>query len=111
MTLTRTATTRELRAFGERVEMVLDPEVDAGNPRRWIGLVDIETTGGEHVTSRVDVPEGDPVNTLTRRELEEKTHSLTAFQDGASDEEMGTLMDRIWNLDREPDVRNLLPEA
>jgi 2-methylcitrate dehydratase PrpD len=101
----------ELREFSGRVEMVLDPEIDAAYPRRWIGLVDIDTTDGEHVTSRVDVPKGDPANTLTRRELEEKAHSLAAFQDGASDEEMGSLMDRIWNLDREPDVRNLLPEA
>jgi 2-methylcitrate dehydratase PrpD len=101
----------ELREFSGRVEMVLDPEIDAAYPRRWIGLVDIDTTDGEHVTSRVDVPKGDPANTLTRRELEEKAHSLAAFQDGASDEEMGSLMDRIWNLDREPDMRNLLPEA
>jgi 2-methylcitrate dehydratase PrpD len=101
----------ELREFSERVEMVLDPEIDAAYPRRWIGLVEIETTGGERITSRVDVPKGDPANTLTRRELEEKAHSLAAFQDGASDEEMGSLMDRIWNLDREPDVRNMLPEV
>jgi 2-methylcitrate dehydratase PrpD len=101
----------ELRGFSERVEMVLDPEIDAAYPRRWIGLVEIETTSGERVTSRVDVPKGDPANTLTRRELEEKARSLAAFQDGASNEEMDSLMDRIWNLDREPDVRNLLPEA
>ena len=57
------------------------------------------------------MPKGDPANTLTHRELEEKARSLAAFQDGASNEEMDSLMDRIWNLDREPDVRNLLPEA
>jgi 2-methylcitrate dehydratase PrpD len=102
---------QELREFSERVEMVLDPEIDAAYPRRWIGLVEIETTDGKHVTSRIDVPKGDPTNTLTRQELEEKARSLAAFQGGASDREMGRLMDRIWSLDREPDVRNLLPEA
>jgi 2-methylcitrate dehydratase PrpD len=98
----------ELREFSERVEMVLDPEVDVAYPGRWIGLVEIETTGGEHITSRVDEPKGDPGNTLSREELEEKARSLAAFQGGASDEEIGRMMDRIWNLDREPYMRNLL---
>jgi 2-methylcitrate dehydratase PrpD len=102
---------QELREFSERVEMVLDPEIDAAYPRRWIGLVEIETTEGKHVTSRIDVPKGDPANTLTRQELEEKARSLAAFQGGASDREMNRLIERIWSLDREPDVRNLLPEA
>lgn len=31
----------ELREFHDKVEMVLDPEVDAAYPERWIGLVDI----------------------------------------------------------------------
>jgi 2-methylcitrate dehydratase PrpD len=101
----------ELREFSERVEMVFDPEIDAAYPQRWIGLVEIETTGGDRIASRVDVPKGDPGNTLSREELEEKALRLSAFQDGASDEEVSRMMDRIWNLDREPDVRNLLPEA
>jgi 2-methylcitrate dehydratase PrpD len=101
----------ELRGFSERVEMVFDPDVDAAYPQRWIGLVEIETTGGERVTSRVDVPKGDPGNTLSREEIETKARSLAAFQSGASDEEMDRIIGRVWNLDREPDVRDLLPEA
>jgi 2-methylcitrate dehydratase PrpD len=99
----------ELRDFSERVEMVLDPEVDAAYPRRWIGLVEIETTDGEHITSRVEVPKGDPGNSLSREELEDKARSLAAFQNGASGEEIDRIVDRVWNLDREPDVRDLLP--
>jgi 2-methylcitrate dehydratase PrpD len=101
----------ELREFSERVEMVFDPEIDAAYPQRWIGLVEIETTGGERITSRVDVPKGDPGNTLSREELEEKARSLGAFQGGVSDEEMDRIISRVWSLDREPDVRNLLPEV
>ena len=100
-----------LRGFSERVEMIFDPEIDAAYPQRWIGLVEIETTGGERITSRVDVPKGDPGNTLSREELEEKTRSLAAFQGGASDAEMDRIIGRVWSLDLEPDVRNLLPEA
>ena len=99
----------ELRGFSERVEMVLDPEVDAAYPRRWIGLVEIETTGGDQITSRVDVPKGDPGNTLSRAELEDKARRLAGFQDGASPEEIHRIIDRAWALAREPDVRDLLP--
>ena len=99
----------ELRTFHDKVEMVLDEEVDAAYPRRWIGVVEIETTGGERFTSRVDVPKGDPGNTLSREELEEKARSLAAFGDGASSGEMDNIVARAWRLDEEPDVRDLLP--
>jgi 2-methylcitrate dehydratase PrpD len=101
----------ELRRFSEQVEMVFDPEIDAAYPQRWIGLVEIETTGGDRITSRVDVPKGDPGNTLSREEIEAKARNLAAFQSGASDEDMDRIIGRVWSLDREPDVRNLLPEA
>jgi 2-methylcitrate dehydratase PrpD len=101
----------ELREISERVEMVLDPEIDAVYPRRWIGLVEVETTGGDRITSRVDVPKGDPGNTLSREELEEKARRLAAYGGGTTDGEMDRIIERVWNLDREPDARNLLPEA
>jgi 2-methylcitrate dehydratase PrpD len=99
----------KLRAFSEKVEMVLDEEVDAAYPRRWIGVAEIETSGGERFTSRVEVPKGDPGNTLSRRELEEKARNLASYGSGASDEEMDQIVARIWNLDEEADVRDLLP--
>jgi 2-methylcitrate dehydratase PrpD len=98
-----------LREFCERVEMVWDPEVDAAYPERWIGLVEIETTGGKTITSRVDVPKGDPGNTLNREEIELKARNLAAFRGGASSQEMSQIIDRAWNLDHEPDVRDVLP--
>jgi 2-methylcitrate dehydratase PrpD len=98
-----------LRAFSEKVEMVLDEEVDAAYPRRWIGVVDIVTSGGERFTSRVEVPKGDPGNLLSREELEEKARKLSAYGGGASDEEMDRVVARIWSFDKQADVRNLLP--
>ncbi len=98
----------ELRAFHDKVEMVLDPEIDAAYPRRWIGLVEVETTDGRHLTSRVEVPKGDPGNPLSRTEIEDKARRLAAFRDGASAEEIQRIIERAWNLDREPDVRGFL---
>src|SRR5215218_3869300 len=99
----------ELRAFSEKVEMILDKEVDAAYPQRWIGVVDVETSGGERFTSRVEVPKGDPGNTLSRAELEEKARNLAAYGGGASGEEINQIVARIWSLDEEADVRDLLP--
>jgi 2-methylcitrate dehydratase PrpD len=100
-----------LRAFSEKVEMVLDEEVDAAYPQRWIGIVEVETSGGEHFTSRVEVPKGDPGNTLSREELEEKARNLAAYGGGAMGEEMDRILFRIWSLEEEVDVRDLLPEG
>ena len=99
----------EPRNFSERVEMVLDPEVDAAYPRRWIGLVEIETADGGRFTSRVEVPKGDPENTLSREALEDKARRLAAFGGGASGEEMDRIVTRIWDLEEEANVRDLLP--
>jgi 2-methylcitrate dehydratase PrpD len=100
----------QIRAFLDRVEMTLDPEIDGAYPERWIGLVEVETVDGRRLVSRVDVPKGDPGNSLSRAELEDKARRLAAYQQSASPEELERLMARIWRLDEEPHVRDLLPE-
>ncbi len=54
----------KVMSFRERVHMELDDEVDAAYPARWIGKVTVETTDGRRLEGRVDVPKGDPENTL-----------------------------------------------
>ncbi|MGI8540688.1 MAG: MmgE/PrpD family protein [Rubrobacteraceae bacterium] len=98
-----------LRNFHDRVEMVPDREVDGAYPRAWIGLVDIETKDGRTITSRVDVPKGDPENTLSREEIEEKTRSLAAFGGGTTAGEVERIIARTWNLEDEHDLRDILP--
>jgi 2-methylcitrate dehydratase PrpD len=102
---------RKIREFLSRVEMVMDPEIDAAYPERWIGLVEVETIDGQHFTSRVDVPKGDPGNTLSREEIADKTRRLAAYQQGASSEEIDQIMARVWTLDQQPNVRDLLPRG
>jgi 2-methylcitrate dehydratase PrpD len=100
----------KIRQFLDRIEMVLDPEIDAAYPERWIGLVEVETIDGRRVTARVDVPKGDPGNTLSRAEIEEKARRLAAYQQGASSEEMDRVIARVWALDHQRDVRDVFPE-
>jgi 2-methylcitrate dehydratase PrpD len=99
----------EIRAFLDRVEMTLDAEIDGAYPERWIGLVEVETVDGRHLVSRVDVPKGDPGNSLSRAELEDKARRLAAYQQGASSEELERVIGRVWRLDEEATVRDLLP--
>ena len=85
-------------AFREKVRMQLDAEVDAAYPARWIGKVVVETTDGRALAARVDEPKGDPGNTLTRPELEDKALRLAAYRGAASGGEMRRVIERVWAL-------------
>ena len=77
----------EARSFLDRVEMVLDPEVDAAYPNRWIGKVSVTTTSGQTLDGRVDEPKGDPGNTLSRDEIDAKARRLAAYGKSLDDVE------------------------
>jgi 2-methylcitrate dehydratase PrpD len=98
----------EVRAFHDRVEMVLDEEIDRAYPRRWIGCVEVETRDGRRLASRVESPKGDPENSLTRAELEDKALRLAVYQGGATEQEMRQIIARAWQLHEEPNVCDLL---
>ena len=100
-----------IRAFMERVEMVFDPEIDAAYPARWIGMVAVETAQGHWLRGRVEVPRGDPGNSLTRAEIADKARGLAAFAGGASPDEMAALLRRLWTIDQQADLRDLLPAS
>ncbi|MBD9597295.1 MmgE/PrpD family protein [Ensifer sp. ENS05] len=85
-----------VRQFANVVRMELDPEVDAVYPARWIGKVKIRTRDGRIIEERVDEPKGDPGNTLSRLEIEEKVHALAAFGGAMSHAQMAALLPRIW---------------
>ena len=88
----------EVVALRDKVLMQLDAEVDAAYPARWIGKVVVETTDGHTLAARVDEPKGDPGNTLTRPELEDKALRLAAYRDGAAEDEMRRVIERVWAL-------------
>ena len=95
-------------AFRERVQMALDPEVDAAYPARWIGKVSVTTRDGRCLDARVDEPKGDPGNTLSRAELEDKAMRLAAYAGGASASEVRAIATRVWALADVPVVTRLL---
>jgi 2-methylcitrate dehydratase PrpD len=87
-----------IAAFRGKVHMVLDVEVDQAYPARWIGKVAVQTVDGHTLHGRVDEPKGDPDNTLSRTELEQKALRLAKFSDAATAAEMHAAFGRIWNL-------------
>ena len=96
-------------AFREKITMELDPEIDAAYPRRWIGKVLVRTKNGQQYSGRVDEPKGDPGNTLSRGELEDKVLRLAHYGQGATELEMSELISWAWRLPEIPAVGTLLP--
>ena len=99
------------RALCDKVEMVLDDEVDSAYPRRWIGKVTVTTTDGRVLHGRVDEPKGDPGNTLSRDEITAKALRLAAFSGAATEAEMRQAIDRLWGIAQNPKVGRLLELA
>ena len=95
-------------AFREKCVMALDPEVDDAYPKRWIGKVTIETADGRTLHGRVDEPKGDPGNTLTRSELEQKALRLAEFSGAVTAEEMNRIFSEIWNMTRITRIKSFL---
>jgi 2-methylcitrate dehydratase PrpD len=99
----------QVAAFREKVKMVLDPEVDQAYPARWIGKVTVEKVDGRVMHGRIDEPRGDPGNTLSRAELEEKALRLAEYTGAATPAEMSDVFARIRNLNQTEKLGALLP--
>jgi 2-methylcitrate dehydratase PrpD len=97
-----------IRAFRDKVGMELDQEIDTAYPARWIGRVTVETVDGQRFEGRVDEPKGDPGNTLSREELEQKALRLVAFSGAASENEMRAAFERLWHIAEAVQVGRLL---
>jgi 2-methylcitrate dehydratase PrpD len=94
----------DVRSFLNRVEMVLDPEIDRAPGNRWSGRVQVTTRDGRVLEGRVSSPKGDPDNTLSRAELEAKAMRLAAYAGAASSGEMRQIIARAWTLHDQPDL-------
>ncbi|WP_407364624.1 MmgE/PrpD family protein (plasmid) [Pseudomonas luteola] len=87
-----------VKAFGEKVDMVLSPEVDDAYPARWLGRVTVSTNDGRVLHTAVDDPKGDPGNTLSRPELEEKFRRLVRFSGARTPDQAEALIQAVWSI-------------
>lgn len=100
-----------IAVFRKRVTMTLDPEVDQAYPQRWIGKVEVRTRDGRTLSARVDEPKGDPGNTLSRAEIEDKARRLGTYQNAGTAEEVETLIRRVWQLEQTETVGTFIAPA
>jgi len=91
-------------AFRDKVNMAADAEVEAAYPARWIGKVEVETLDGRCLVGHVDEPKGDPGNTLSRAELEDKAMRLALYRDGANRDQMQRAIGLVWSIAGNPRV-------
>ncbi|SHL87867.1 MmgE/PrpD family protein [Phytopseudomonas punonensis] len=97
----------DVSEFRSKVSMRLDPEVDGAYPARWLGRVEVVTIDGRTLHGAIDEPKGDPGNTLSRAELEDKFRRLLAFAGKRSSDEAGELIAKVWRLRQIDDLSNL----
>ena len=98
----------EVESFRDRVTMALDEEVDSAYPQRWIGKVTVTTHDGRVLAGRVDEPKGDPGNTLSRAEIEDKSMRLGTYLGAARADQVQALIHNVWNIRKQAQVGNLL---
>ncbi|MNE07209.1 MmgE/PrpD family protein [compost metagenome] len=98
----------DVAALREKVSMQLDAEVDGAYPRRWLGRVEVLGTDGRRFQAAVDSPKGDPDNTLSRAELEDKFRRLLAFAGALDADRAGVLIERVWRLRDAADLNGLM---
>lgn len=94
-------------AFREKVSMTLDPEVDSAYPQRWLGRVVVTTVDGRTLYGAIDEPKGDPGNSLSRAELEDKFRRLLQFSGARSPEQAEGLIRQVWDLRNSTDLKEL----
>lgn len=95
-------------ALRDKVSMVLDSEVDAAYPQRWIGKVTVQTMDGRELHGRVDEPKGDPGNTLSRQEITDKALRLAAYGCQLPAAHVLQAVQQLWQVAQWPRVARLL---
>jgi 2-methylcitrate dehydratase PrpD len=71
--------------------------------------VKVYLKNGQVLDGRIDEPKGDPGNTLTRAEIQDKALRLAAFSRGASEAEMNSAIDLLFAIRSSKSVPFILP--
>ena len=88
-----------------RVDVEVDPEMDAIYPERYAGIVTVVLDDGRRLRKRVDYSKGMPENRMTAPELNAKFQSLAAAAVDAED--AGGLLEEVSALFAGSSVRRL----
>lgn len=89
---------QQTRSLMQRIEVVVDPEIDATFPGRRAARITMETKDGRKVEHFQANRKGDPELPLSDRDLEAKYLELAVPVIGQLKAQI--LLDRLWTLDR-----------
>jgi 2-methylcitrate dehydratase PrpD len=89
-----------------KVKLIPDEQLERLMPLR-VAIVEVQLTDGTHFTQRVDNVRGTPKNPMTTEEIVGKARDLTAPILGTA--QCAELIERVLNLDKVKDVRELRP--
>lgn len=93
-------------AIRERITLIGDPELRTAKIKRG-GIVEMTTTDGAQLREHVELVRGRPGNPMSDEEIERKCRDL--MEPVLGDERTRNLIDRIWNLEKVKDMRDLRP--
>ena len=93
-------------AIRERITLVGDPELRSARIKRG-GIVEITTTDGAKLREHVELVRGRPGNPMSDKEIEQKSRDL--IQPVLGEERTRRVIDRIWNLEKVKNIRDLRP--
>jgi 2-methylcitrate dehydratase len=94
-------------AFVSKVRVVEDPGLTALYPDRGMAnRVTVSLKGGREVTAAVEVPKGNPMNPMTKEDIEKKFLGLTSLKVGAG--AASAALKRLWGLEEERDMTDVL---
>ena len=96
---------KALRDLIDKVEVTVDPEIEAGFPNHRAARIEIETTGGEILKHHAPTRKGDPDNPLSDAELAQKFLELTGPVLGET--EAQALLDGLWGLEKAAELTAL----
>lgn len=94
------------RSLMQRVDLAVDPELDAGFPGRRAARVLIEARDGRREEFVQPTRKGDPEQPLSDTDLDDKFRELAAPVLGP--ERADALLQRLWNLEQLAEVATLL---
>ena len=93
-----------LRAFHNKVTMVLDPEIDGAYPARWMGARSSRPRTAVPWRRRYRRRLAIPRTRSRALSLLDKAARLAAYGGDVTPEEMARITERVWRLHDEPDV-------
>ncbi len=94
-----------IRRLMERIEVIIDPDIDQKYPEKWGTEVTIQLKTGDAIVKRAEYPKGDPENPVTAKDLIDKFNTLTYF---LPQEKRAALVEGVMNLEKVSDIRDLM---